>query len=225
MGSPKKKVSVLERKKALERKYQNQLKEKEKKEKIVRESVKERKEREKARREKKNDEDSSDDDSESIAKMFKTIMKDMKEVKADLKTNNEVIENMGKKISKLETRAKVNEEKNDKRFKDMQVNVDNQIKENNKKLEASISKNIIDNLKPKITAMHSHIVENDLIRIVQEQLEIKAQQEAAEKEDNVSEEEETHEKPEDPLESSKETDGEDTSKVEPEKKKTKNKKN
>ena len=106
----------------------------------------------------------------------------------------------------------------------MQVNVDNQIKENNKKLEASISKTIIDNLKPKITAMHSHIVENDLIRIVQEQLEIKAQQEAVEKDENASEEEETHEKPEDPLESSKETDGEDTSKVEPEKKKTKNKK-
>merc|ERR1712081_54986 len=151
-------------------------------------------------------------DSESIAKMFKTIMKDMKEVKADLKTNNEVIEKMGKKISKLETRAKTNQEKNDKRFKDMQVNVDKQIKENNEKLEASISKTIIDNLKPKITAMHSHIVENDLIRIVQEQLHIKAQQEALERDDSVSDEEETHEKPEDPPESSKETDGEDTSK-------------
>merc|ERR1711954_262909 len=226
-ASPKKKVSVLERKKALERKYQNQLKEKEKKKKSVRESVKERKEREreKYRKENKNNEDSSDDDSVSIAKMLKTIMKDMKEVKDELKTNNEVMENMGKKISKLEIRAKTNEEKNDKRFKDMQVNVDKQIKENNEKLEASISKTIIDNLKPKITAMHSHIVENDLIRIVQEQLHIKAQQEALEKDDVVSDEEETHEKPKDPPESSKETDGEDTSKVEPEKKKTKNKKN
>merc|ERR1712112_510802 len=84
---------------------------------------KERKGKERKGKERKNDEDSSDDDSESIAKMFKTIMKDMKEVKADLKTNNEVIENMGKKISKLEMRAKVNEEKTDKRFNDMQVNV------------------------------------------------------------------------------------------------------
>merc|ERR1711954_88192 len=226
-ASPKKKVSVLERKKALERKYQNQLKEKEKKEKNVRESVKERKEREreKYRKENKNNEDSSDDDSVSIAKMLKTIMKDMKEVKDELKTNNEVMENMGKKISKLETRAKTNEEKNDKRFKDMQVNVDKQIKENNKKLEATISKTIIDNLKPKITAMHSHIVENDLSRIVQEQLQIKAQQETLEKEDAVSGEEDASEELEEHPESSKETDGEDTSKVEPEKKKTKNKKN
>merc|ERR1712081_9101 len=192
-ASPKKKVSVLERKKALERKYQNQLKEKEKKEKSVRETAKERKEREreKLRKEAKNNQDSSDEDSGSISKMLKIIMKDMKEVKDELKTNNEVMENMGKKISKLETRAKTNEDKNDKRFKEMQVNVDKQIKENNEKLEANISKTIIDNLKPKITAMHSHIVENDLIRIVQEQLQIKAQQETPEKEDAESEDEDT----------------------------------
>merc|ERR1711954_181359 len=86
-ASPKKKVSVLEPRKAIERKYQNQLKEKEKKEKSVRETAKERKEREKEklRKEARSNQESSDEDSGSIAKMLKII----REVKGELKSRNE----------------------------------------------------------------------------------------------------------------------------------------
>merc|ERR1711954_277955 len=87
-----------------------------------------------------------------------------------MKTNNERMENLGKKINKLEIRAKTNEEKNEKKFEDIQLNFEKQIKENNEALHESISKSIIESLKPKITAMHSHIVETDLKRIVDEKL-------------------------------------------------------
>merc|ERR1711954_413537 len=218
-ASPKKKVSVLERRRAIEKKYQNQLKEKEKKEKSIRETAKERKEREreKLRKEARSNQESSDEDSGSIAKMLKIISKDIKEVKGELKTSNERMENMSKKINKLENYTKANQDKNDKKFKEIQESVETQIKENNTKLEENISKSIIDTLKPMITAMHSHIVENDLRRIVQEQLQIKALEEVSARDAAKSEDEEAGEESEDKLESSKETDGDEASKPESEK--------
>merc|ERR1711954_286567 len=172
MGSPKKKVSVLERRKAIESKYRMQLSEKGKNGRCTKETAKERKE--KARREIKEKDDSSDDEEVSIAKMLKNISKDIKEVKSEMKTSNERVENMSKKISKLELRAKTNEEKTEKKLVEIQESVSNQIKENNESLHESISKSIIESLKPKISAMQSHIVETDLKRIVEEQLQLRS---------------------------------------------------
>merc|ERR1712081_20683 len=106
----------------------------------------------------------------SLAKMMKIMMKDIKEVKGEMKSNGERMDNLNKKINKLEVRTKTNEDKYDKKLEDIQANFTNQIKENNASLEDAISKKIIESLKPKITAMHSHIVENDLERIVDEKL-------------------------------------------------------
>merc|ERR1711954_607059 len=169
--SPKKKVNVLERRKAIKRKYRNQMNDKERKERSIKEVTKERKEREreKSKKEKKATEDSSDDEGNSIAKMLKLISSDIKEMKGELRTNNEKIDNMNKKITKLELRAKENEDKTERRFKDIQQNLKEEIKENNATLEETISKSIIDTLKPKISAMHNHSVETDLIQIVREQ--------------------------------------------------------
>merc|ERR1711954_263906 len=168
--SPQKKASVLERKKALERKYMNRLKEKEKNEKCFKESLKEKREKEKKRREAKESEESSDEETQSLAKMMKIMMKDIKEVKGEMKSKGERMDNLGKKLNKLEVRTKTNEEKYEKKFEDIQLNFEKQIKENNAALQESISKSIIESLKPKITAMHSHIVETDLKRIVDEKL-------------------------------------------------------
>merc|ERR1711954_98305 len=102
------------------------------------------------------------------------MMKDIKEVKGEMRTNDERMENMNKKSNKLEVRTKTNEEKNEKKFVDIQNSIKNQIRENNAALEESISKNIIESLKPKIMAMHSHILETDLKRIVEEQLQTRS---------------------------------------------------
>merc|ERR1711954_176671 len=137
MGSPKvkvsppKKASVLERKKALERKYMNKLKEKERNEKCFKESLKEKREKEKKRREAEESDESSDEETQSLAKMMKIMMKDIKEVKGEMKTNGERMDNLNKKINKLEIRTKTNEDKYEKKFEDMQANFTNQIKENN----------------------------------------------------------------------------------------------
>merc|ERR1711954_368225 len=198
------------RRKAIERKYRNQLKEKERSEKNFKETAKEKKEKEKKRREAKENKNSSDGESESLAKMMKIMMKDIKEVKGEMKSNGERMENMNKKLNKLEVRTKTNEDKYDKKFKDIQLNFNNQIKENNAALEESILKKIIESLKPKITAMHSHIVETDLKRIVDEKLQAR---EAPREEDDDPENSEGVE------ESNKETEGEEATSVEPEKKK------
>merc|ERR1711954_185849 len=124
-----------------------------------------------------------------------------------MKTNNERMENLGKKINKLEVRTKTNEEKNEKKFEDIQLNFEKQIKENNAALHESISKSIIESLKPKITAMHSHIVETDLKQIVDEKLQ---EREGPGDEEEVPGENEIIE------ESNKETEGEEAAKVEPE---------
>merc|ERR1712081_51447 len=170
--SPKKKVSVLERRKAIESKYRMQLNERGKKEKAIKETAKERKE--KARREAREKDESSDEENESIAKMLKNISKDIKEVKSEMKISNERVENMSKKINKLEVRTKTNEEKTEKKLIEIQESVKIQIRENNASLQESISKNIIESLKPKISAMHSHIDEKDLKRIVEEQLQLRS---------------------------------------------------
>merc|ERR1711954_579641 len=171
-----KKISVLERRKAIEKKYRNQLNEKERREKSIKETAKERKEREKekARREAKENDDSSDEEKDSIAKMLKILSKDIKEVKDEMKTSNERVENMSKKLNKLEVRMKTNDKKTERKLNETQESFKNQIRENNASLEETISKNIIDSLKPKISAMHSHIVENDLKRIVEEQLQLRS---------------------------------------------------
>merc|ERR1711954_342075 len=120
----------------------------------------------------KDNEESSDEDNKLIAKMLKMISKNIKDVKGELRTSNEKMENMSKKLNKLEICTKTNEDKTYRKYNEIQENLKNQIKENNASLEETISRNVIDTLKPKITAMHSHIVENDLRRIVQEQLQI-----------------------------------------------------
>merc|ERR1711942_255742 len=81
---------------------------------------------------------------------------------------------MSKKINKLEARTKTNEEKTERKLNEIQESVKVQIRENNASLQESISKNIIESLKPKISAMHSHIVETDLKRIVEEQLQLRS---------------------------------------------------
>merc|ERR1712081_53253 len=149
-----------------ERKYISKLKEEKKNDRYFKESAKEKREKEKKKKQEEESDDSSDDESQSLKKMMKVIMKDIKDVKGEMKTNNERMENLGKKVNKLEIRAKTNEEKNEKKFEDIQLNFEKQIKENNAALQESISKSIIESLKPKITAMHSHIVETDLKRIV-----------------------------------------------------------
>merc|ERR1711954_221152 len=208
--SPKRKISVLERKKALERKYINRLKEQKGNDKSYKESAKEKREKEKKKKEAEESDESSDDESLSLSKMRKIMMKDIKEVKGDMKLNGEKMENMNKKLSKLETRTKTNEEKYEKRFQDMQVDFKKQIEDNNASLEESISKKIIESLKPKITAMHAHIVETDLERIVEEKLQAKeAPGDDADSPGNWEGVEE----------SNKETEGEEAAKVEPEKNK------
>merc|ERR1711954_8624 len=118
--SPKKKISLMERRKAIERKYRNQMNEKARKERCVKDVTKERKEREreKSKKEKKAAEESSEDEGNLIAKMLKLISSDIKEMKGELRTNNEKMDNMNKKITKLEVRAKANQDKAEKRFKD-----------------------------------------------------------------------------------------------------------
>merc|ERR1711954_8025 len=213
--SPKKKVSVLERRKAIESKYGIRRNEKGKNGKFTKETAKERKE--KARREAKEKDDSSDEDEASIAKMLKNISKDIKEVKSEMKISNERVENMSKKINKLEVRTKTNEEKTEKKLVEIQESVRIQIRENNASLQDSISKTIIESLKPKISAMHSHIVKNDLKRIVEEQLQLRSLGEvphvdaANRKSEGQTENEATEE-------SNKESEGEETSKPEPERK-------
>merc|ERR1712081_39887 len=208
--SPKRKISVLERKKALERKYINRLKEQKGNDKSYKESAKEKREKEKKKREAEESDESSDDESLSLSKMMKIMMKDIKEVKGEIKSNGEKMENMNKKLSKLEIRTKTNEEKYEKKFQDIQVDFKNQIKENNASLEESISKKIIESLKLKITAMHSHIVETDLERIVEEKLQ--AREAPGEEDDDPGNSEGIEE-------SNKETEGEEAVKVKPEKKK------
>merc|ERR1712081_61296 len=112
--SPKRKISVMERKKALERKYINRLKEQKGNDKTYKESAKEKREKEKKKKEIEESDDESDDESFSLQKMMKIMMKGIKEVKGDMKLNGEKIENMNKKLSKLETRTKTNEEKYEK---------------------------------------------------------------------------------------------------------------
>merc|ERR1711954_501372 len=128
-----------------------------------------------------------DDEEVSIAKMLKNISKDIKE------------------------------EKTEKKFVEFQENVRNQIKENNEALHESISKSVIESLKPKISAMQAHIVETDLKRIVEEQL----QQRSVGAASGIS-----TAKPESPAgdeeadevdESNKESEGDDTPKPQPEK--------
>merc|ERR1712112_712320 len=106
---------------ALERKYMNRLKEQKGNDKTFKESAKEKREKEKKKKEIEESDDESDDESFSLQKMMKIMMKDIKEVKGDMKLNGEKMENMNKKLSKLEIRTKTNEEKYEKRFQDIQV--------------------------------------------------------------------------------------------------------
>merc|ERR1711954_213583 len=104
--SPKKKISVMERIKAFKRKYRNQRNEKERKERSEKEVTKEKL---KVKREKKAAEESQEDESDSITKMLKLISADINEIKGELQTNNEKMDNMSKKITKLELKSKENE--------------------------------------------------------------------------------------------------------------------
>merc|ERR1712081_55667 len=115
--------------------------------------------------------------------------------------------------SKLEVRAKTNEEKTEKKFVEFQENVRNQIKENNEALHESISKSIIESLKPKISAMQSHIVETDLKRIVEEQLQLRSVGTAPE---NDASKPDSHSENDDVDESNKESEGEEEPKPQPE---------
>merc|ERR1712081_165135 len=119
-------ASVIERKKALERKYMNKLKEKERNEKCFKESLKEKREKEKKRREAEESEESSDEETQSLAKMMKIMMKDIKEVKGEMKSNGERMDNLNKKINKLEVRTKTNEDRYNKKLEDIQTNFTNQ---------------------------------------------------------------------------------------------------
>merc|ERR1711954_242212 len=123
--------------------------------------------------EKKAQKESNDKEEDSLAKILKTISTDIKEIKGDLKTNSEKMDNMSKKISKLEIKNKENKEKHERRYKEMQDTLRQEIKENNDNLEANISKNVIEMLKPKITAMHEYIVHTDLVRTVKNSLSCK----------------------------------------------------
>merc|ERR1712081_1415 len=119
-------ASVIERKKALERKYMNKLKEKERSDKVFKESLKEKRDKEKKKREAEDSDESSDEETQSLAKMMKIMMRDIKEVKGEMKSNGERMDNLNKKINKLDIRTKSNEDKYDKKFDDIQTNFTNQ---------------------------------------------------------------------------------------------------
>merc|ERR1711954_34353 len=111
--------------------------------------------------------DSTDEDNDSLAKILKTISADIKEMKGELKSNNEKMDNVSKKISKLEIKSKENNEKYERRFKEIKDGFREEIRENNEELEENISKSVIETLKQKISAMQEQIVKTDLVRTVQ----------------------------------------------------------
>merc|ERR1711954_466064 len=96
---------------------------------------------------------------------------------------------MSRKITKLDIKGKETEERNESRFKDINKKIMNEIRVNNEEMEDKIFKNVIETLKPKITAMHDHIVQTDLIRIVKEQLEIQKRDDDDKTEEEESEKE------------------------------------
>merc|ERR1711954_18605 len=101
-----------------------------------------------------------------MGELLREIRDDIKGMKCVLQNNNSKNYEMNDKISQIENQTKNNKEKNEKRFEAIRE----EINKKNNSLEESVTTRVVDHFKPKIRDIHDHIVNNDLRRVVMEEL-------------------------------------------------------
>merc|ERR1712112_355463 len=123
-----------------------------------------------------------------IAKMLKKMMADLSEIKTDVKTNNNKIDDLSNKVEDLETKHKTSEERNQNQFKEIRQEIAN--------VEVNVTTKLMTEITPSLENMRTELqtaASNDLRRIVQEEVEMMRLREAKEKakpaEDSSDEEE------------------------------------
>merc|ERR1711954_261153 len=118
---------------------------------------------------------------DSIAKMMKEMMKDIKESKNDVKGNNLKIDDLSEKVENMEAKQKATDEKNEKTFLE--------IKEDIGKVEVRVTDKIMAEIEPSLGVMKDEIrnsIGTDLRRLVQEEVTLQRLKEAKERDDAVS---------------------------------------
>merc|ERR1711954_277770 len=112
-----------------------------------------------------------------IAKMLKKMMSDLSEIKSDVKTNNTKIDGLTQKVEDLETKNKITDEKNENKFKEIREEIAN--------VEANVTTKLMSEITPSLEKMKTEIQtasNQDLRRIVQEEVELMRLREAKQNE-------------------------------------------
>merc|ERR1711954_598766 len=109
------------------------------------------------------------------------MMKDIKEIKNDVKGNNVKIDELAEKVDNLETKQKATDEKNEKTFQEIKGDIG--------KVEVRVTNKIMTEIEPSLNVMKEDIQTSrgvDLCRQVQEEVTIQRLKEAKEKDDAES---------------------------------------
>merc|ERR1711954_8390 len=93
------------------------------------------------------------------------MMKDLKEIKNDVKGNNKKIDDLAEKVINLEDKNKDTEERNANQFQELKNDIE--------KVEESVTTKLLTETEPSLTGMKNEIqtsIGNDLRRLVQEEV-------------------------------------------------------
>merc|ERR1712081_51663 len=105
-------------------------------------------------------------------------MKDLKEIKNNVKGNNNKIDDLAEKVMNIENKNKDTEERNANQFKEL--------KEDIGKVEERVTAKLMTEIEPSLVGMKNEIqtsIGTDLRRLVQEEVALQRLKEAKEQED------------------------------------------
>merc|ERR1712081_57256 len=109
---------------------------------------------------------------------MKEMMKDIKEIKNDVKGNNLKIDDLSEKVENMEAKQKAMDEKNEKTFRE--------IKDDIGKVEVRVTNKIMAEIEPSLGVMKDEIqnsIGTDLRRLVQEEVTLQGLKDAKEREE------------------------------------------
>merc|ERR1711954_148572 len=113
--------------------------------------------------------------------MIKEKMKDIKEIKNDVKGNNVKIDELAVKVDNLETKQKATDEKNEQTFQEIKGDIG--------KVEVRVTNKIMAEIEPSLNVMKEDIQTSigvDLRRLVQEEVTLQRLKEAKDSDDAES---------------------------------------
>merc|ERR1711954_336979 len=110
------------------------------------------------------------------------MMKDLKEIKSDVKGNNSKIDGLTNKVKYLEVRNKKIEEKNENAMKEIREEIEN--------VEEKVTNKLMSEIKPSLEHMRKELqtaASQDIRRLVQEEVELQRMRETKSKTNVASE--------------------------------------